>query len=810
MLLYRNSRYGDVLVCFGRKFLKLPQVANTLRNTNVLKRVEAQLQKIHTLTLEVAGKVNEIDGKVDTLVIGFGQILKNVKETTAKLDRQEMPSKPIIFFGRDELVKKISGLLSSPEKTSHICFLGPGGMGKTSLALAIVESPLVGVKFPQERCIWVPCVEATSGTLFLQVLYTSLRVKRQTDSTTSDILFELKSSTEPILLLLDNFETPWNTTDGQNQVDEVLRKLNRLTHVSILVTMRGSESPIFELQWHTEIVRATDMAACRRICEQINPNWDTDRDVDDLLVAVGCMPFAVTLMATRGRQSKSSARQLLDEWAKLGTDMLSPGGLLETGMNKSISLSVDSNFVKSDPDALYLLAILSLLPAGTTRDRLRRWAPDLKSESGAIATLSQAALLQNAAHTIDQPSETLFVLPVIQSFMLRHQRIPKDVQQHMQSVCCKYVLDHACRYWDPNFKVYSMALAREDTNIQSILVGAIEIAGNRDQLVQALLAFSWYRCDTKPLPAIAEHTLSLAKSNGSDRHIAEALLCLGYSYERLDRDPEAENLLEESSKLFRSLPDEPSAQKLGFECDLLRARVYGFVYGRSNDERNNIIKDVLARTEVLDRYWYARALRELGELHMWCGENEEALEIFNKATDTFLGLKCDQDAAGTLCVKAKNLNEMHSSDEVVLKAIQEAWEIARAFDPLALHGMIHCLCGQVLLRMGKLPDGLTSFEKALGAYQYVGAAMVIADALASIGYVYLHTGAYSDAYGAYEAATESYASLGKNSPDGQRCKMESRTNMENIRRKQENPDMHIGFYRPRLDRDHDELFYPPV
>ena len=195
---------------------------------------------------------------------------------------------------------------------------------------------------------------------------------------------------------------------------------------------------------------------------------------------------------------------------------------------------------------------------------------------------------------------------------------------------------------------------------------------------------------------------------------------------------------------------------------------------------------------------------------MWCGENREALENFSDATDTFLGLECGRDAAESLFTKARTLNEMQSSDEVVLNAVQEAWEIARAFDPLGLHGMIHRLRGQVLLRMGKVPDGLSSFEKALGAYQYVGAAMVIADALACIGYVYLHTGAYSDAYGAYEAATESYASLGDNSPDGQRCNMESRTNMENIRRKQENPDMHIGFYRPRLDRDHDELFYPPM
>jgi len=64
-----------------------------------------------------------------------------------------MPLKPAIFFGRDELVKKTSKLLSL-ETAFHICLLGPGGMGKTSIALAIVESPLVQAKFQEEHRMW--------------------------------------------------------------------------------------------------------------------------------------------------------------------------------------------------------------------------------------------------------------------------------------------------------------------------------------------------------------------------------------------------------------------------------------------------------------------------------------------------------------------------------------------------------------------------------------------------------------------------------------------------------------------------------
>jgi len=790
-------------------------VSSTLQNNNVLKRVEVQLQKIQTLTQDVAdtvnkidGQVNEIAGQVDVLVVNFDQVIKNANQAVAKFNRKEMPSKPAIFFGRDQLVNRMSMLLSPSKTAAHICFLGPGGMGKTSLALAVVASPLVQAKFPEKRCVWVPCVEATSGSLFLQVLYTSLRVQRQTDSVLSDIIVELKSSHEPILFLLDNFETPWNTTDGQNEVGDALHKLTQLSHVSILITMRGLDSPTFDVEWHSEIIHPTDKDACRRICEQINPSWSTDHDVDDLLVAVGYMPFAVTLMATRGRQSKSSAKHLLDEWTKLGTDMLSPDGSLETGMNKSICLSVDSNFVKSDPDALYLLATLSLLPAGTTRNRLDYWAPDLKSTSGAIATLSQAALLLPASHDHRAPvSQTLFVLPVIQSFMLHHNRIPTDVQQHVRLACCKFVMDHACRYRDPRFKENADALAREDTNIQSILVHA---SGDQmrveDQLIQALLVFTWYRCDTKPHITIAEYTLQVARATQSCRYIAEALLCLGTSYSQVGNYTKAKPLLEESSEMLRALAGDLSAEHLGFECALSRVVVYGFGVSHTYGECGTIIGDVLAKTKDSNSdtgiYWHACALSGLGRLHRIYGRYAEALRVLEKAKNTLLHLRCDRDAAVALFYMAKALNSRESTDDyIVLEAIQEAWEVAKHLEISGIHGHIHLRAGEVLLRMGKLPEALHSFEKALSAFKSVGADGCSADALASIGFLYLHTGAYSDAYKGYKAAADIYAGFVEHSHDGRETERQCRENMEKIRFKLENPERMIEFYKPRTIRD---------
>jgi len=245
----------------------------------------------------------------------------------------------------------------------------------------------------------------------------------------SDILYELKSSKEPYLLLLDNFETPWNTTDesDQKRVKETLHKLNQLSHISILITMHGSHPHTIDVDWHSETIPATDKNACRRICQRINPAWNLDPDIDDPVDAVGRMPFTVTLMASHGRKSVWSAGALLDEWRQRGTDMWSPDDSLESGMNKSISLLVDSDFVKSNPNVLYLLATLSMLPVGTTCKNLIYWVLKEKLTSRAITTLSEAALLQTTGQDNDHASQSLFVLPVVQSFMVHQKCIPEHI-----------------------------------------------------------------------------------------------------------------------------------------------------------------------------------------------------------------------------------------------------------------------------------------------------------------------------------------------------------------------------------------------
>ena len=168
-----------------------------------------------------------------------------------------------------------------------MCILGAGGMGKTSISLGVVEQPLIKARFLPENIVWVPCIEATSATLFLKILSTQLQVPVNTGQATIEKIISLlaTTSTQPRLILLDNFETPYNALDGaQKQVEDILRRLAMLSHVAILVTMRGRYPPCDEaIKWQPKEIQPADEASCLLIYRSIYPDSENDPDVSRLL-----------------------------------------------------------------------------------------------------------------------------------------------------------------------------------------------------------------------------------------------------------------------------------------------------------------------------------------------------------------------------------------------------------------------------------------------------------------------------------------------------------------------------------------------
>jgi tetratricopeptide (TPR) repeat protein len=717
-----------------------------------------------------------------------------------------MPLKPEIFHGRDDFVEDIARLLLQ-EETSRICILGPGGMGKTSVSLAVVELPVIKERFPGGNCVWVPCIEATSATLFLDILYIQLQVPGDNQVTLEKIISELDASKEPRLILLDNFETPW-TAPGrtQKQVSDILRKLAMLSHVAILVTMRGTYPPCDTIEWQSHTIQPTDKAACRRIFHDINPSSKNDPDVDRLLAVLGHMPFAITLMANLGKRGKSTANELLKTWYASGTDMLSVTHSPEKSMNRSISLSVDSEFVKQDPDALLLLAILSLLPGGTTKQNLCWWATSVKMIPSAIATLSDAGLLvENKWDNSSYP--TLFVIPVVQSFMQQQGRIAEEIRKQVQSSCCKYVLAHACRFDDPTFPKNSKALAAEDTNIQSILFGSPTSRHivPSDITMEALIAFSWHRCDSKPNLEIANHAVTAAKASGVERYVASAVWCLGSTYCELGEHRTSYAHLKEAYWLFNAISlGEVELQRLGGRCGIDLFDIARFILPDA-DEVVSLARDVETKCAALsDNIIHGRSLALLGAVLQHAQQPQEALYYLDQARTMLKAVGNTYNLANAYQITSWVHYDQGRLWEA-LDAIEEAWNHAQLTENVSVQAPISLGLGMILFSANRDAEALEYIEIALMKASSIGQRYTAACALEYMGYGYLRRADYENAYGAYEAAAEKYLGTVYATTGGGRCK----DNMARIKQKQENADRVIGFHRHGLDVDK-TLFYPPV
>ena len=115
------------------------------------------------------GKVDDLTEKMDDLQVFLRERLPTPPSSQSRI-RASIPANGNIFHGRDPLVAQLVGILTSKldgGKRPRVCLLGPGGMGKTSTALAVMANLEMKKHFPEQNQIWVPCIKATSLSLFL-------------------------------------------------------------------------------------------------------------------------------------------------------------------------------------------------------------------------------------------------------------------------------------------------------------------------------------------------------------------------------------------------------------------------------------------------------------------------------------------------------------------------------------------------------------------------------------------------------------------------------------------------------------------
>ncbi|KAJ7740552.1 hypothetical protein B0H16DRAFT_1757695, partial [Mycena metata] len=313
-----------------------------------------------------------------------------------------LPAEPKIFHGRESELADI--LNHFRESTPKIAILGAGGMGKTSLARAVLHHEEIVIKYQGNR-LFIACDTAASKVELTGLIGAHLGIKPGEDLTRA--VLHCLSEGPPTLLILDNLETVWEPLQSRKEVEELLSLLTEIASLALIITMQGAERPS-KVQWTRPFLQPLEplsQEAARRMFFDIADDEHSLEEIDQVLHLADNMPLSISLLAHA--VDVEGCPTILSRWQKEQTSVISEGSDRKSNLELSISLSLASPRITSIPHSQELLSLLSILPDGLLD-------AELKQSNFAIEDIldCKRALLRTALAYTDDHNRLKALVPI--------------------------------------------------------------------------------------------------------------------------------------------------------------------------------------------------------------------------------------------------------------------------------------------------------------------------------------------------------------------------------------------------------------
>ncbi|KAJ7578736.1 hypothetical protein C8J56DRAFT_1030649 [Mycena floridula] len=685
--------------------------------------------------------------------------------------RGYMPAANDKLFGRDQEIEDIVQILTakssssrfklarlsrvfttkpkSSPKSAHLALLGAGGQGKTATALKVMAHPAMKQFYSRKNSLWVPCDEATSPEMFLHILYNSLAITVDTHNTLEDILNELQKTSKPIILLLDNFETPWNAPEARGTMARILQDIAQFPHVALFVTMRATVAPCEEIEWEEMRIQTLDPAASHQLFVSIHPESREDSKLSELLEMLGHMALAVKLMARYGKNTRQKAAQLISGYQATGTSMLgsAQGSDRQNSVSVSICMSLESSLVKNELNAAILLQMIAMLPSGTSPETLQQWwAQNLENLNGALRVLLEASLLERR-------TTTYFVLPVIRSYLLDSLCFPNNIHDSMVKAACNFLQHYdSANPGQESFQDDIQARVIEEINLQAILLQTSE--SNQD-VIEALETLAWHQYRVRPRTEVIQHAVKLLQNTTDHKQLG------GYVFKCYAAILYTLGQYQESLKQYNLARDAylvASKPTLAAKALIDIADVSALI--DSSFDEIPLLEQAQQELKSLDEDgedWkkaMARCLLFLGEAHSRFDNHSEALEHLTRARDFCSDLPLERaQCADKLADAHHRLQQFDEAEKWAVLAVSEWKQIGGYL------GRTLWILGKIYISKVEYDKAIRSLEEGLQHAKTYGHSLNTADILHELGRAQMKKGKDNDAKRLFGEALMNYGNL---------------------------------------------------
>ncbi|KAJ7282373.1 hypothetical protein C8J57DRAFT_1295223 [Mycena rebaudengoi] len=374
-----------------RQALGVFSVQSSLSNTTRLAESRVNAERRHHQLLGLLAEKSYESDETSSILSSASTSVSQLRSLRSSLSSFSLllPVVPHIFHGRQSELANIVSILLQDE--AYVAILGPGGIGKTSLARAALHHPDVSAKFPHRY--FLSCESAATVDDLMATVAATLDLEPSNKPLPG--IIKCLSDKQTCLLVFDNFETPWEPTESRAQVENFLALLADIPQLALLMTLRGQERP-FKIRWTRPFLPPlkplTDTAAYQTFQEIADVDAEDEVHVRKLLALAGNMPLAITLMANVAAYDGCEA--ILRRWE-----------------SENISLLPR---MTSCPGALELLSLLSLFPDGATE-------ADLMSSSCPIPDLPRCkTTLLRTALAYTESDRLKMLAPVRQFIRVSH------------------------------------------------------------------------------------------------------------------------------------------------------------------------------------------------------------------------------------------------------------------------------------------------------------------------------------------------------------------------------------------------------